>query len=559
MRTCSSQKSRFTVLPCLLALFILALAPTNRLEATESNTPLFLPVVLYPGGNQASGVAVADVNGDGKPDLIVLNCGNCYGPSSITNPGSIGVMLGNGDGTFQPAVLYGAGTSSPRFVVVADVNGDGKLDLVVANRCIDNGCLVEAVVAVLLGNGDGTFQAAVTYNTGGLFATSVAVADVNGDGKPDLVVGNDCADSNCDGSVGVLLGNGDGTFQAASTYLTGGSDAVFVAVADVNSDGRPDLLAGTVCNGGVCGSGGTVAVLLGNGDGTFQSAVLYSSGGLLGFYGSGGALVVTDIDKDGKLDLVVENNECCNSVDASVGILLGSGDGTFKNVVTYRSDAGGPGTSVAVEDVDGDSKLDVVTTDECSAGNCINHGLVAVRLGNGDGTLQTEQTYDSGGFLTNSVAIADLNGDGKPDLVVANICADNTLTCQISSVGVLMNNSSSSCTTSPAITVSTTPTSLWPPNGKMVPIAISGTITDSGCAVKTAAYAVTDEYGEVQPTGAITLGPTGNYSFTILLQASRLGTDSDGRRYTVTVQASDNAGHSASNTSVVTVAHDQRH
>jgi len=199
----------------------------------------FLPVVTFdPGGSQVSMVVAADVDGDGKPDLVVLNCGNCYGPPSITHPGSLGIMLGNGDGTFRPAVSYGTGTASPRFVAVADVNGDGKLDLVVANRCIDNGCLVEAVVAVLLGNGDGTFQAAVTYNSGGLFTLSVAVADVNGDGKPDLVVGNNCADSSCDGSVGVLLGKGDGTFQPAVTYPTGGFGAEAVTLADVNADGK---------------------------------------------------------------------------------------------------------------------------------------------------------------------------------------------------------------------------------------------------------------------------------------------------------------------------------
>ncbi len=460
-------------------------------------------------------------------------------------------------------MTYGTGTASPRFVVVADVNGDGKPDLVVANRCIDGGCLIEAVVAILLGNGDGTFQAAVAYNSGGLFAGAVAVADVNGDGKPDLIVGNWCSDPNCDGSVGILLGKGNGTFQPVVTYPTGGLYAFAVAVADVNADGKPDVLAITdvpVCSGGSCSFPAAAAVLLGNGDGTFRAAVTYPVGGFDDPPFSS-MLAVADVNDDGKPDLMVESSQCCGSANGVVGVLLGKGDGTFKPVVSYQSAAGGQGSSVAVADVKGDGKRDIVTTDEDAGANGLNKGLVSLRLGNGDGTFNAEQTYDSGGFLTNSVAVADLNGDGKPDLVVANICADDTSLCNSSSVGVLLNNTSALDTTPPVITVSGTPRVLWPPNGKMVPVTVSGTITDtgSGVNVNSAAYAVKDEYGEVQPHGPITLGPGGAYSFRVLLQASRLGTDLDGRRYTVTVRAKDNAGNGGSKTSVVTVPHDQRH
>jgi len=170
------------------------------------------------GGLYARSVAVADVNGDGKPDLAVANL--CLTEYNCPN-GLVGVLLGNGDGTFQTAVTYGSGGYYAMSVAVADVNGDGKPDLVVANNCtsgdFSNGCTdPSGTVGVLLGNGDGTFQAAVTYGSGGYYSSSVAVADVNGDGKPDLVVANECADTSCtNGSVGVLLGNGDGTFQAA--------------------------------------------------------------------------------------------------------------------------------------------------------------------------------------------------------------------------------------------------------------------------------------------------------------------------------------------------------
>jgi hypothetical protein len=161
-------------------------------------------------------LAVADVNGDGKPDLVLAN--NCAIGGSTGCPeetGVVGVLLGNGDGTFQAAVAYGsggytAGGSGHGSVAVADVNGDGKPDLVVANECGNNrDCPAYGTVGVLLGNGDGTFQSAVAYGSGGYDANSVAVADVNGDGKPDLVVANLCGDNNpngnCNGTVGVLL------------------------------------------------------------------------------------------------------------------------------------------------------------------------------------------------------------------------------------------------------------------------------------------------------------------------------------------------------------------
>src|SRR4029077_9673154 len=172
---------------------------------------------------------------------------------------------GNGDGTFQAGVSYGSGGQYAFSVAVGDVNGDGKMDLIVSNQCARSNNCTNGSVSVLLGNGDGTFQAALSYGSGGQYTFSVAAEDVNGDGRPDLLVSNECADNTCgNGSVGVLLGNGDGTFHAAVSYGTGGQYAYSVAVGDVNGDGKPDLVVAHQLS---------VAVLLGNGDGTFQTAM----------------------------------------------------------------------------------------------------------------------------------------------------------------------------------------------------------------------------------------------------------------------------------------------
>jgi hypothetical protein len=197
------------------------------------------------GGTDPLSVAVADVNGDGKPDLIVANY--CASSSCGNTSGIVGVLLGNGDGTFQTVVTYASGGVYARSVAVADVNGDGKPDLILANQCGDTKCATSGAVGMLLGNGDGTFQAAATYDSGGVFTTSVAAADVKQDGKPDLLVGNNCASSHCDtdSSVGVLAGNGDGTFQAAVSFDSGGQQTESITVVDVNGTASPISLWAT--------------------------------------------------------------------------------------------------------------------------------------------------------------------------------------------------------------------------------------------------------------------------------------------------------------------------
>jgi hypothetical protein len=161
----------------------------------------------------------------------------------------VGILLGNGDGTFQPVMTYSTGGYGASSVAVADLNGDGKPDIVVANGCADSSCLnFLGPVGVLLGNGDGTFQPAVTYSAtakpSSAYPVSLAVADLNGDGMPDVVVTNSCSpDDGClQSSVGVLLGNGDGTFRPVMSFDTEAMMPRTVVVADWNGDGKPDVL-----------------------------------------------------------------------------------------------------------------------------------------------------------------------------------------------------------------------------------------------------------------------------------------------------------------------------
>ena len=398
-------------------------------SAAAQQSPIFLVVPSYSsGGNEAVSLAMADVNGDGKPDLVVANM--CASQGNCTN-GSVSVLLGNGDGTFLAAVTYSSGGQSPESVAVADVNGDGKPDLLVANSCASSSNCSNGTVGVLLGNGDGTFKPVVTYGSAGE-AYAVAVGDVNGDGKPDVLVANWCATGSCaNGTVGVLLGNGDGTFQVAAAYNSGAQYSDALALGDVNGDGKLDIV--------VSNYSGTASVLLGNGDGSFQTASTYGSGGYEPY-----GIAVADVNGDGKPDLFVTNyclsgSNCSNG---SVGVLLGNGDGTFQVVVSSAS--GGQGADgVTVSDVNGDGKPDLVVANRCLNNSSCANGSVGVLLGNGDGSFQAVVAYESGGGYSYAVTVSDLNGDGKPDVVVANQCAV-VGTCTNGNVGVLLGNGNGS-------------------------------------------------------------------------------------------------------------------
>ena len=404
------------------------------------------------GGVYGDSVAIGDVNGDGHPDLLVAS--QCNNSSNCTS-GALGVLLGNGDGTFQTAVQYPSGGQWAQSLALADLNADGKLDVVVSNECqSDSNCQNGSATSVLLGNGDGTFQLSASYASGstnfdeieGPSITTVIMGDVNGDGKPDVLVTSSCSNGSfiCgSGSVSVLLGYGDGTLQGGVIYSSAGFDAYGLATADVNGDGKPDIIVANECGSSSNCSSGAVSILLNNGDGTFQAGNSYSSGGLYSLW-----VASADVNGDGNADIVV-TNECASSSDCSqgvVGILLGNGDGTFQAPITYSTN--NDGQFVTLADVNGDGKIDIVLASECSDSNCTN-GAVEVLLGNGDGTFQTAVSYNSGGLYALGVAVGDTNGDGKPDIMLANECLSNS-NCSNGIVSVLLGNGDG--TFQPAVT-----------------------------------------------------------------------------------------------------------
>ena len=380
----------------------------------------------YFGGERD--LAVGDVNGDGIPDLAFAGAAGFYCYQSL------GVLLGTGTGTFGTPSCFDPASTEALAVRFADMNGDGKLDLVAGSPCDTANNCATGNVGVLLGNGDGTFQPIIS-NTAGISAAGLglmAVGDVNGDGIQDVVVSN--AGS---GDIEVLLGHGDGTLAPAIGYNTpyavsgpsGTSDMsggfmTGLALADIDGDGLADiaLLSQCAANGN-CGSG-AFGFMLNLGGGVFQSSSPTDS-----FIGNtaliqaqlSSAMTLADFNGDGRPDVAVVSPGPSGG-DGVVSILLTSpwlptGTPTYSLGPTYDARGLGP-IAISSADINRDGKPDLLVLSTLCPG-CSDSSALAVFFGTGDGNFGYAFSNKTGPYGSAPLVVADLNRDGRPD-VIAN-------------------------------------------------------------------------------------------------------------------------------------------
>jgi hypothetical protein len=381
-----------------------------RLELLEDRTmPAFFTPPTSPVGSAPVAQAVGDFNGDGKQDLAVVN--------EASN--TVSVLLGNGNGTFQPKTDYATG-ATPMGVAIGDFNGDGKADLIVVNKGANS-------LSLLLGNGDGTFQPKtdIALPTS-LTPVAVTVGDFNADGHADLAVSTHNTSQD---EVTILLGNGNGTFQLPVSTVTdteafiggitiglaGGGPSSIVS-GDFNGDGRTDLAVvnnrdiivvtavgrfGTILSTAVAPEPGSVSVLLSNGDGSFQAPRNFTVGS------GAGSIAIGDFNNDGRLDLAV-NSTASNSVS----VLTNTGGGSFSTATLGlgNGEAGAP----AAGDFNGDGITDLAVPTTTTLINVPGFSGVKVFDGQAGVGLQAAATYVQ---RIDFPVVGDFNGDGHPDLI----------------------------------------------------------------------------------------------------------------------------------------------
>jgi hypothetical protein len=336
----------------------------------------FAAPTTYASDGYVNAVYLGDFNGDGLLDIL----DRTY---------RIELRLGRGDGTLASAAIYPM-PGTLHAIAPGDFDGDGKLDVALAESLEPSG-----TAGVLLGRGDGSFAQMVSSLDHE--AAAIAVGDLDGDGRIDVATAGQNRDQV--GELSVLLGRVDGTLSAPTAYSLPGQP-ILVRLGDLNGDGHLDIVSAS-------SDTSTVSVFLGRAGGTFAKVATDSPGPPT-------SLALADVDGDGTLDLIVTHTDASTGV-GSASVLRGKGDGTFASR-SVSPVCDGP-QFVAVADVNHDGHLDMVVACDGLVGGYVSGGGVSVLLGRGDGTFATPLAYLGNSGLA-SVAIGDLNGDGKPDLVV---------------------------------------------------------------------------------------------------------------------------------------------
>jgi hypothetical protein len=353
----------------VLVLLMVCLAST-----TAAQSVVFGTGDTYPAGTGPWGIVSGDFNGDGHPDLAVAN----HGPAATGN--GVTVLISKGDGTFNSGVSYPGGLA-PTYLISADFDKDGRLDIATANDGASN-------ISVLRGNGNGTFASPINYATP-VKPAAITSADYNKDGFLDFAIP-------VPNGIGVMLANGTGGFNPVVSYPAGASTS-FVSQGDFNGDKKLDLVATSV-------TGKLATILLGNGDGTFQNGVTSP----VGIDSQPASVVVGDFNRDGKNDIAV-----ASFAPPAIMIMLGNGNGTLRTA-SYISGIINTPADLKLGDFNGDGKLDLVSTGIFIGPNA------DVFLGKGDGTMNPSVGFglSPGGI---SATVADFNSDTRPDLaIVAN-------------------------------------------------------------------------------------------------------------------------------------------
>jgi len=339
----------------------------------SGGTPVTFPQqVTYPIGNGPYRVRTADVNADGKLDLIAPDI----------NGHTIGILVGNGDGTFQPVRNVGV-SFGPMDAVSADFNLDGLPDLIAARG---------SYIALFLAGAGLTFAPEVDLPVTAV--ANLAAGDLNGDGKPDIA-----ATEQQSNMLRVFFGNGDGTFQPSIT-LPAFVVPTEVTIVDVNKDGKPDVVI-------LSGYLGQVSVYLGNGDGTFRPPVASACGN------NRQRLQIRDFDNDGKLDLATVDYGA-----GKVAFCRGNGDGTFQPPL-FSASVGNQPQFFCSGDFNADGRMDLAALTKAS--NFITYAQVC--FGNGDGTFAAPQPYEFSSAT--DITAGDFNGDGKDDLAAPDLGVNN--------------------------------------------------------------------------------------------------------------------------------------